>query len=43
MPNNLTNINLSLSEKNNIINMIKKNNIFKSNENTFLHINQEWD
>ena len=39
MPNNLNNINLNINEKNDIINLINKNNIFKADENTFLNIN----
>ena len=43
MPNNLNNINLNVNEKNDIINLINKNNIFKADENTFLNINQKWE
>ena len=39
IPYNQTNINLSDNEKKDILNIIKNNNIFKANENTFLNIN----
>ena len=35
---NQTNIKLSKKEKNDVINIINKNNIFNANENTFLNI-----
>ena len=41
MPYNQTNITLSNEEKNDVINILKNNNIFKANENTFLNINND--